>query len=344
MATAPPKEFTINKPTPFDGDRKEVTSFIQNCQAYLQVNAHIYTTDDSRVAFILSFMNEKEAKRWKQNFYLTITDATTGLLVFPAFAAFLTTVKNDFKPANQTRDAEHQIAILRQGKKTAEETITEFRLLSNQAGYANTTSSDHLHLIGKLRSTLNTRLVKQIMLSDTVPTTIDEWAEKAIKIDNNYRQTMEVIERLNDERKAGPSKPSKWSTNSNNNNSNSNNNNNSWRKKKEEKDPDAMDVDAMSTQKRAYLMKKGACFICEETGHRARDHNDYVKDQDDKKGKKPERKEVRATQKGKQATLKEIHALLNGLSKEDKEALVTMQKGGPSKDEEEEETSENEGF
>ena len=104
-----------------------------------------------------------------------------------------------------------------------------------------------------------------------------------------------------------------------------------------------MDVDAMSTQKRAYLMKKGACFICEETGHQARDHNDYVKDQEDKKGKRPERKEVHATQKGKQTTLKEIHALLNGLSKEDKEALVTMQKGGLDKDEEEE-ASKDEGF
>ena len=104
-----------------------------------------------------------------------------------------------------------------------------------------------------------------------------------------------------------------------------------------------MDVDAMSTQKRAYLMKKGACFICEETGHQARDHDEHMKEQDDKKGKKPQKKEVWATQKGKQATLKEIHALLNGLSKEDKEALVTMQKGEPNK-EEEEEASDGEDF
>ena len=125
MATTA-KEFTINKPTPFDGDRKEVTSFLQNCQAYLQVNAHIYTTDDSKVAFILSFMNEKEAKRWKENFYLTITNATNGGLDFPTFVNFLTTVRNDFKAANKTQDAEHQIAILQQGKRTAEEIITEF--------------------------------------------------------------------------------------------------------------------------------------------------------------------------------------------------------------------------
>jgi hypothetical protein len=46
---------------------------------------------------------------------------------------------------------------------------------------------------------------------------------------------------------------------------------------KEERDPDAMDIDAMSTEKRAALMRKGACFICKETGHMARDHNEHMK-------------------------------------------------------------------
>ena len=38
------------------------------------------------------------------------------------------------------------------------------------------------------------------------------------------------------------------------------------------KDPNAMDIDAMSMEKRAALMRKRACFICEEPGHLARDH------------------------------------------------------------------------
>ena len=33
-----------------------------------------------------------------------------------------------------------------------------------------------------------------------------------------------------------------------------------------------MDIDAMSMEKRAALMRKGACFICEEPGHLAQDH------------------------------------------------------------------------
>ena len=68
----------------------------------------------------------------------------------------------------------------------AEEVITEFRLLSNQASYANTTPSDHAHLIEKLQMILNPSLVKRVMLLDDVPETIDTWATQAIQIDTNY--------------------------------------------------------------------------------------------------------------------------------------------------------------
>jgi hypothetical protein len=77
---------------------------------------------------------------------------------------------------------------------------------------------------------------------------------------------METLDRLNGDKK-----------NPKNNNARTSTSNN-WRRKKEERDPDAMDVDTMSTGKRNYLMKKGACFICEEPGHRAKEHDDFVKE------------------------------------------------------------------
>jgi len=38
-----------------------------------------------------------------------------------------------------------------------------------------------------------------------------------------------------------------------------------------QKDPNAMDVDSMTTEERTALMKKGACFICRMIGHLSRD-------------------------------------------------------------------------
>ena len=38
-----------------------------------------------------------------------------------------------------------------------------------------------------------------------------------------------------------------------------------------QKDPNAMDVDAMSIEKRNELMKKGACFRCKKLGYLSKD-------------------------------------------------------------------------
>jgi hypothetical protein len=111
------KEFTLNKLKPFDGNRKDVQSLILDCKVYLQTNRHIYDTSDSKIAFILSFMNEKEAMRWKENYLLEMMSAITGELSFPTHTVFMERLAKDFKPANKGKDAAHQIAILRQGKK-----------------------------------------------------------------------------------------------------------------------------------------------------------------------------------------------------------------------------------
>jgi hypothetical protein len=318
------KEYGIRKPSDFDGDRGRLQKFILTCKAYLKANNHVYDTEDSQIAFILSFMEEGEAGRWKENYLLEILNAEEEI-VFPSMKKFMERLAKDFKPANRTRDAMHQISILRQGKKTAEEVITEFRILTNQAGFTNNTTSDHAHLIAKLQMVLNTNLVRRVMLSDNEPTTIDEWADKAIQIDSQYRHTLETLEILNEEKKNTKFTPSSKFSN------NAKTTNNNWRKRKDEKDPNAMDVDAMTPGKRAYLMKKGACFICEEPGHRASEHDEHVKKQQKGKGKdnSQPKKDLRA-----------IHALVAGLTKTEKEELLAMTTGKTDEKKDEEEIDE----
>ena len=168
------REFGLDKPTPFDGNQKKVENFIQECRAYLQINRRIYTTDESKVAFFMSLMKEKEALKWKQTYIRSITDEE-GEIIYPPVKDFVQLLLNYFQPINQERDAVHQLSQLKQGKKTAEEVITQFRLLTAQAGYTAESKSDHMHLIEKLQKVLNTSLVMKIMLLENAPTTIDGW-------------------------------------------------------------------------------------------------------------------------------------------------------------------------
>jgi hypothetical protein len=324
---SPVKEKSINKPTPFTGDRKTVEIFLLECQVYLQTNRRIYTTDEDRIAFILSYMNEKEALRWKQTYLRSLIN-DDGEIIYPTTKDFIKLLMHYFKPADQARDATHQLNLLKQGKKSAEEIITEFRLLVSQAGYSAETPTDHLHLIEKLQRVLNTSLVKKIMLSDNPPTTIDGWVEKAITIDSTYRITMEVLgQKINEDKTRNDKKTDKpgWT------------NYFHPRKLKEERDPNAMDVDAMSTEKRAVLMKKGACFICEEPGHIARDHKEH-----EKKKKENIRRTTSAPSKKKGVT--EIHALLQTLSAEETKELLALQSTGQEKEEEKAQEEDDEDF
>jgi hypothetical protein len=148
-------------------------------------------------------MKEKEALQWKQTYLKSLMN-DEGEITFPSIKHFVSLLLNYFQPINQAADAAHQLMMLKQGKKTAEEVITEFRLLTAQAGYSYETRSDHLHLIGKLQNVLNPSLVKKILLLENPPTTINEWVRKAIMIDGQYRATMDILNR-----RIGEGKPNK---------------------------------------------------------------------------------------------------------------------------------------
>ena len=73
--------------------------------------------------------------------------------------------------------ANNQLISLRQGKRTVEGYLAEFRLLTSLAGMTADTTSDNIHLINYFQQGLNPAITKKIALSDNVPTTIAEWSD-----------------------------------------------------------------------------------------------------------------------------------------------------------------------
>jgi hypothetical protein len=283
------KELGINKPTPFTGDRKKITTFIQEAKIYLAINKNAYDTDGAKIAFILSYMTDKEALQWKELFVERLTN-TAGDIVFPTYDKFLKELKDAFKQTDRTGDAMNKLMNLKQGNRTAEELVTEFRLLAGQAELGNQSHSDNIHLIGIFRNALRPQLARRILFGEVVPKTINDWIAKAIQFDTNYRMAMLITGQT----------PNRIIGNQNRNRM--------WAPRNEPKDPNAMDVDAMSFEKRSILMKKGACFNCEEIGHLSKDC--------------PSKK--KRIQSSKKSSLKDLVTQIRALTKDERNEFMNL--------------------
>ena len=108
------KELGINKPTPFTGEQTKVNLFIQEYNVYLTVNRNIYSTEEAKITFILSYLTNKEALQWKEQYIDSITNAT-GAITFPPFATFLNMFKEAFKAADCTGNAMNKLSLIKQG-------------------------------------------------------------------------------------------------------------------------------------------------------------------------------------------------------------------------------------
>jgi hypothetical protein len=205
-------------------------------------------------------MNNGEAANWKEYYLDTLEDPNTGMPNFPTLVTFLADVRKAFQAADWVWEAVNRLETLRQGKKTGEELNTEFLQIVGQAGIDRETSSDHLHLIVYYRKMLEPRLSRRILFSDDVPKTIDGWMEKAIQFNTNWRMGNLFF---NQDTKVSPSKQ-KADTNKSNGNAH-------WWRTNERKDPNAIDVDALTMEERGMLLRQRKCFRCKKTGHMVKD-------------------------------------------------------------------------
>ena len=130
---------------------------------------------------------------------------------------------------------------------------------------------------------------------DTVPTTIQKWQEKAALFDAHWRYNCEIEKETSSRRTFTPRNlPSIRRT-----------------------DPNAMQVDVLSTPQRTTYMKEGRCFNCGQTGH--------IQRACPLKGKKvttPNTNPFRAAAVEEETKEAKIHAMIAELSQEKRDEIL----------------------
>ena len=239
------KELRINPPRVFNGNREDLTAFIQDSRVYLTLNKKAYDTDKKRIIFMLSFMTEGTARAWKEALLAEIFSAATT--DFGTFVEFLKKLTGAFTASDIEGEARAQLRQLRQAKGTADEYISQFRILAGRSRI-----TDDKALIEYFMEGIHTSILAKIFALDKVPTTVAAWYEKASRFDAQYRRFQEISGR-----KKGFTPQNRKS--------------NTPRYVQSSSDPNAMDIDRLTTEEREQHMKERRCFNCHKIGHNARD-------------------------------------------------------------------------
>ena len=235
------REVKLNPPTPFNGDRKKYDDFIIEAEMYLSINSDIFDTDKKKILFTLSYMREGTAGPWKQSYWTT----NGAVILSVTWNTFKKTLEDAFKTSDKIGDAISKMATERMGSKTADEHVEDFKVWKT-----NSKVTEDAPLIEWFMQGLPTSLRDKILGAENPPTTIDGWFTTASRFDNQWRRAKAISQRLR-----GGYEPKKFKIHK--------------PTPPPYHDPNAMEVDRMTDKERDDHMKKGLCFRCHQSGHRA---------------------------------------------------------------------------
>ena len=247
----------LKKPTPFHGDRKLIKKFLQECDLYILGNSKDFPTNDSKVIFILSYMDDGEAEKWKQ-YFINNEVITAGPYVWPKLSKFYAKVKEAFAFEDKKEDSVRKLETLKQGNRNAEEMTNEFRLLVTKARL----NEDNQMLIHTYRHALNPQLANKIMYSTDKPSMLKDtgkdatfkkgWYSIAAQYDQIHCEAQEAMKEQQLIR-------SLWYAQKNTNN-------NWWPQynyaPQQQHDPNAMDIDMIKMALNAMSYEERGNYLC----------------------------------------------------------------------------------
>ena len=262
----------LKTPTPYSGKREDLQKFLQEVKIYLLANEDSYPENLDKILFVLSYMSEGDANSWKEEYIDSIEQKAArdnAALNFGDYKTFITKITDDFSPYDAPKDAIYAMREMELGSTSIEEQVAKFKMLVNQSKLAKNDA-----VIEYFRETLPQALQREILKLPEQPTNLDDWYKWAIKLQNNFMRMRSTIAWT----KARGGQLNTQNTRGGNTNRQGGQNPRRFYFEPP-KDPNAMDIDFMSTEERAEYMKKGLCFRCRQPGHRANDPTFHPKQQ-----------------------------------------------------------------
>ena len=251
-----PSEIKTALPAPFSGKTSEVSRWLKAMDTYFLINPTIYSSDELKLALILSKMGTEKGITFLEKWY----DKLQNSMLKPedkTLAKFVEDYNENFNPLDAKIRARRDLAKLIQkpGKDKDgtpndgfQEFINEFENLSTKAKF-----EDKLTAVTQFSTDLDQQISTMILFMQNPPNTLEEWIAKAKTFHNQKLCIDKLRKGVRYSNFRTPNSPSTRTS----------------------LDPNAMEVDTvrlkkLSPQEQAKCMREGRCFQCRKTGHDAR--------------------------------------------------------------------------
>jgi Zinc knuckle len=190
-------------------------------------------------------------------------------------------------------DALDELRSLRKKKnKSINEHIARFKMLAAESKI----DMQNPLSIELFKEMLPWGLTLELMRLETPLKTIDDWYEWAATIDHQFHKVNRAIEQTmgNSRKEKAPQRKYYFP--------------------RKEHDPNTMDVDRLTVDKRNKLMKEERCFKCRNTGHQA---NECPENNEKKKGKEVPKKKMNGRK-----LYAHVQALFKEMMEEDRDEFL----------------------
>ena len=173
MTSVKPTELCLNTPKVYDGAPATAKYWLNSVRTYLLINQDVYSTNDKKVGYALSFMTEGTAKSWAAVRTQTALDTTS----FGTFPDFIKDFQTTFLSTNSAAEATTWLTNTRvRNDNYLPKYMGEFKLKVIEAELDSTTYA--ATIIHYLCAGIPVWLSDRIYRMEVVPTTPKGWYKK----------------------------------------------------------------------------------------------------------------------------------------------------------------------